>query len=104
MKRPSMLSAAILTPASFLICVAAAAGENSRVLSMSPHIRQLLSKQQLGTRPWRLTVLVPECRPGSSNSEVAYRGMLRRFSLHMAAEEFKTIYRGKIGATAPAQN
>jgi hypothetical protein len=41
MKRPSMLSAAILTPASFLICVAAAAGENSRVLSMSPPTRKL---------------------------------------------------------------
>jgi hypothetical protein len=49
-----MLSAAILTPASFLICVAAAAGENSRVLSMSPARRTELESRgyvRIGDHP-----------------------------------------------------
>ena len=46
---------------------------SSRIEPESPAIRKLLSKQQLGSRRCRLTVLVPECRLGDWNLQTSDR-------------------------------
>jgi hypothetical protein len=60
-----------LNPPSFSVARMTNPHVTRTVPGVSPAIRQLLPKQQLGSHRCRLKVLVPECRPVFTNEFAA---------------------------------